>query len=83
MARTKEYKRIESPEGRRRCAAHAVSQLFAWDAPLGAPADWAPSPAQVIARTQQLYGWVELDETEAQSAINAYVARQASARAAA
>lgn len=84
MPRTKDYKRVESPEGRRRCAAHAVSQLFAWDAPVGAPGDWAPSTVQVITKTRQLYGWVTLTEDEAVAAIQAHVAERATtARAAA
>ena len=81
-ARTKTYTRVESPEGRVRCARHAVSQLFAWDAPSGAPDDWTPSPAQVVTRTAQLYGWVRLTEVEATAAIEGYLARQVAPAAA-
>lgn len=79
MARTKEYKRVESPAGRARCAIHAASQILSWERPANAPDDWKPSTAQIIAKTQQLYGWVVIDEAEATAALEHVLARQTAA----
>lgn len=61
--------RATTPESRAACARHAASTLFQWDHPENAPADWTPSADQVIARTKQLYSWVEISEDEAFAAI--------------
>ena len=79
MTRTKPYKRIESAEGRAKCAAHAVSELFRWGFPPNAPDDWTPSAQQVIAKTNALYGWVTITEEEALAAIDAARPRHAAA----
>jgi hypothetical protein len=79
MPRTKEYKRVESPAGRARCAIHAVSELLSWEWPANAPDDWTPTTAQIIAKTRQLYGWVRIDEAEATAALEHVLARRTAA----
>lgn len=77
MSRTKPYKRVESPEGRARCAVHAVSVLLSWEQPADAADGWTPGIERIIAKTRELYGWVTIDETEAAAALETVLAERA------
>ena len=60
-----------TPEGRIRCAVHAVSELLTWEYPTNIPDDveWIPPLQLVAAKTSALYSWVEITPEEAAAAV--------------
>lgn len=68
-----------TPEGRLRCAIHAVSELLNWEWPADVPEGfgWIPPLQQVAAKTTALYSWVEITPEEAAEAVKQVLRRRA------
>lgn len=67
-----------APLNRTPYAVHAVNALLDWDRPAGVPADWTPTVEQVIAEVRRRHG-EHVTETEARTALEDVLARQAAA----
>lgn len=75
---TRKVLQRSAPKNRTPYAVHAVNALLDWDRPAGVPADWTPTVADIIAEVQRRHG-ENVTETEARTALEAVLARQAAA----